>query len=202
MLKNISALFFGAGLFLAPSASVLYAQQNVAVDLANLRQELILAQQRLGELALRVESLERENERLREQTAGAAQSYATVSFVNESVSETNRLLRAAIAQSKSDTLQQVGVQMEKLATQTNTAMESLARSVNQRRAAAANPVSVPIFATDFPKEGSSYVVQKGDTLSSIAQKTGAKMQDITNANKISDPTKIQVGQTLFIPGGK
>ena len=36
----------------------------------------------------------------------------------------------------------------------------------------------------------------------IAQKTGAKLQDIVNANKIADPTKIRVGQTLFIPGGK
>jgi len=25
------------------------------------------------------------------------------------------------------------------------------------------------------------------------------MQDIVNANKIADPTKIQAGQTLFIP---
>jgi len=36
----------------------------------------------------------------------------------------------------------------------------------------------------------------------LARRTGARVQDIINANKITDPAKIQVGQTLFIPGGK
>jgi LysM repeat protein len=48
----------------------------------------------------------------------------------------------------------------------------------------------------------SYTVQKGDTIAEIAKKTGAKQQDIINANKISDPSRITVGQTLFIPGAK
>jgi LysM repeat protein len=45
-------------------------------------------------------------------------------------------------------------------------------------------------------------VQKGDSLASIAKKTGARQQDIINANKISDPSRITTGQTLFIPAGK
>ena len=40
------------------------------------------------------------------------------------------------------------------------------------------------------------------TLAVIAKTNNAKVQDIINANKISDPTKIRVGQTLFIPQGK
>ena len=58
------------------------------------------------------------------------------------------------------------------------------------------------FAEDYSKEGVSYTVQKGDTLALIAKKTGAKTQDIINANKLSDPSRINAGQTLFIPGGK
>jgi LysM repeat protein len=58
------------------------------------------------------------------------------------------------------------------------------------------------FSDDYSKEGVSYTVQKGDTLALIAKKTGAKQQDIINANKIADPARIAVGQTLFIPGGK
>ena len=58
------------------------------------------------------------------------------------------------------------------------------------------------FKDDFPKEGINYTVQAGDTLGEIARKNNAKLQDIVNANKIADPTKIQVGQTLFIPQGK
>jgi len=45
----------------------------------------------------------------------------------------------------------------------------------------------------------SYTVQKGDTLAVIAKKTGARQQDIINANKLADPSKINLGQTLFIP---
>ena len=58
------------------------------------------------------------------------------------------------------------------------------------------------FTDDFPKDGVSYTVQKGDTLATIARKTGARQQDIINANRLADPSRITVGQTLFIPGGK
>ena len=86
--------------------------------------------------------------------------------------------------------------MEKLGKQTNTAIDSLAKGMATR------PTVQTIFTEDFPKEGVSYTVQKGDSLALIAKKTGAKAQDIVNANKIADPSHIQVGQTLFIPGGK
>jgi LysM repeat protein len=45
-------------------------------------------------------------------------------------------------------------------------------------------------------------VQAGDTLAVIAKNNNAKLSDIINANKIADPTRIRVGQTLFIPQGK
>jgi LysM repeat protein len=64
---------------------------------------------------------------------------------------------------------------------------------------AARPAVATTFGDDYPKEGIRYTVQKGETLAQIAKKNGAKMQDIINANKIVDPTRIQAGQTLFIP---
>jgi LysM repeat protein len=36
----------------------------------------------------------------------------------------------------------------------------------------------------------------------IAKRTGARAADIINANKLTDPSLIFVGQVLFIPGGK
>ena len=86
--------------------------------------------------------------------------------------------------------------LEKLGKQTNAALDALAKSQAARPAVQTN------FAEDYSKEGISYTVQKGDSLASIAKKTGAKQQDIINANKLSDPSRIAVGQTLFIPGGK
>jgi LysM repeat protein len=105
----------------------------------------------------------------------------------------NRTMKAVSAANKSETLQQVAGQMERLAKQTNAAIDSLAKGMATR------PAVNNVFTEDYPKEGVSYTVQKGDTLSSIAAKNGARMQDIVNANKITDPTRIQVGQTLFIP---
>ena len=85
--------------------------QSIPIELANLREDVRLLAQRTGELALRVEQLERENAELRRQTSGDAQTYATVVQVNEAVAELNRAIRAASAGAKNETLQQVSVQM-------------------------------------------------------------------------------------------
>ena len=84
--------------------------------------------------------------------------------------------------------------MDRLAQQTDLALQTLAKNQNQRAST--------VFSDEFPREGVSYTVQKGETLATIAKKTGAKVQDIINANKLTDPSKIQVGQVLFVPGGK
>lgn len=49
--------------------------------------------------------------------------------------------------------------------------------------------------------GISYVVQPGDQLAAIAQRFGVSWPAVVQANNISDPNTIQVGQTLIIPSG-
>ncbi|MEG1552080.1 MAG: LysM peptidoglycan-binding domain-containing protein [Kiritimatiellia bacterium] len=49
------------------------------------------------------------------------------------------------------------------------------------------------------KSGYSHTVEAGQTLSAIAQHYKVTVKTIMRANKITDPTKVQVGQTLFIP---
>ena len=166
--------------------------QSLASDVANMREDLRILTQRVGELSLTIEQLQRENATLRSQTANSAQAYATVQQLNDVVSDLNRAIKAgdeAIAE-------RVAAQMKKLGEATNVALDSLAKGQTQRAAVQTT------FSDKFPSEGISYTVQKGDTLAVIARKTGGKTQDIINANKIADPSKIQVGQTLFIPGGK
>ncbi len=169
------------------------SQGRAQVELANLREDVRGLSQRVGELALKVEQLERENGELKSAQGAASKSYATVSDLNNAVADLNRVIRTAVASSKSETLAQVAAQMEKLGKQTNAALDSLAKSQATR------PAVTTSFAEDYPKEGVSYTVQKGDTLAVIAKKTGAKQQDIINANKLTDPSKINLGQTLFIP---
>jgi len=178
--------------------------QSFSTDLANLGEDVRGLKQRVNELQLRVEQLEKENGDLR---GKAANNFATVAQLNEAVADMNRSIKAAAANAKTETLQQVSVQMEKLAKQTNAAIESLANGINARSSTAASSSPTahavqPTFSDDYPKEGVNYTVLKGETIAVIARKTGAKSQDIINANKLSDPSKIQAGQSLFIPGGK
>lgn len=186
-----------SSLAFAVLAAVAAAQaQNPQFELANLREDVRGLTQRVGDLLLRVEQLERENRELRDRSGNAERSYATVAQLDAAVADLNRTIRTAAAGAEADALRQVSVQMEKLAKQTNAALESLAKGQATR------PAVQTAFGDDYPKEGMSYTVQKGDTLAVIARKTGARTQDIVNANKISDPSRIMVGQTLFIPGGK
>lgn len=169
---------------------------STQVELANLREDVRGLVQRVGELSLRIEQLERENQDLRGQAGAAEKSYVTLAQLNEAITALNQTIRSSAATAKADTLEQVSAQMEKLARQTNAAIDSLAKGMATR-----TPVQTT-FADDYAKEGISYTVQKGDTIAVIARKTGAKVQDIVNANRISDPSRINAGQTLFIPGGK
>ena len=166
------------------------------IELANMREDLRGLVQRVGALSLRVEQLERENATLRGQMGASEKSYVTLTQLNDAIASINQTIRSSSAATKSETLQQVGVQMERLAKQTNAAIDSLAKGMATR-----NPVQTT-FEEDYAKEGISYTIQKGDTIATIARKTGAKVRDIINANKISDPSRINAGETLFIPGGK
>ena len=163
-------------------------------ELASLREDVRVLSQRVNDLSLRVEQLERENGDLR---AKSGQTYVTLAQLNEAIADVQKTLQAALHEQKRETLQQVTAQLERLASETNAAINAVAKGAATRTA-----VSTPTFTDSYPKEGVSYTVQKGDTLSTIAHKTGGKMQDIINANKIADPTRLQVGQTLFIPQGK
>lgn len=182
------AALFGVLGVLAPGQA-----DNTRVELANLRQDVLLLTQRVGELTMTVEQLSRENSALQ---AKAGQSYATIEQLNRAVADLNRTIQGALTEQKREVLAQVAGQIERLGRQTNAALDALAK--NQ----ATRPAVQTTFGDDFPKEGINYTVQAGDTLGEIARKHGAKVQDIVNANKIADPTRIRVGQTLFIPQGK
>jgi LysM repeat protein len=52
-----------------------------------------------------------------------------------------------------------------------------------------------------PSSGGTHVVQPGENLYRIALRYGTTIMALANANGISEPTQIRVGQTLIIPGG-
>lgn len=61
-------------------------------------------------------------------------------------------------------------------------------------------ITIPDTAPAQPPGATRYVVQPGDTMYKIAQRFGVDLQDLIRANpQISDPSRIQVGQVIFIP---
>ncbi|HEY5079652.1 MAG TPA: LysM peptidoglycan-binding domain-containing protein [Opitutaceae bacterium] len=185
----------------ALAAGRLSAQNEVA----DLHEDVQGLTQRLGELTLRVEQLEQENAALRTKVAGidGARDLVTTAQLNGAVADLNASIKSAVGSSRTEILQQVATQMEKLAKQTNAALDSIAKPATPVQARPAQQGDAPkVSGESFSKEGVSYTVQKGDSVGLIAKKTGAKSQDIIDANKLSDPSRIQPGQVLFVPGGK
>jgi LysM repeat protein len=172
-------------------------------ELADLHEDVRGLTQRVGELSLRVEELEHENAQLRSKVAGldGGKDSVTTVQLNSAVAQLNASIKSAVESSRGEILKQVAAQMENLARQTNAALDSVAKGNSAPvRAAAPAAKAAPSEATS--REGVSYTVQKGDSLGIIAKKTGAKAQDIIDANKLADPSRIQVGQVLFVPGGR
>src|SRR5437870_4802081 len=73
-------------------------------------------------------------------------------------------------------------------------------------AVAQNTSATPVpaaTAASTPTSGDAtiHVVQRGENLFRIAIRYGTTVDAITSANGLGDPTQIQVGQRLLIPGG-
>jgi LysM repeat protein len=73
------------------------------------------------------------------------------------------------------------------------------------KAAAVTPTPPPTAGVENPSPAEpagtrSHVVAKGETLTQIAKQYGVTVEDIQQANKIQDAKKLQIGQTIKIPG--
>jgi LysM repeat protein len=188
---------FGFRLFarVLPLAAVLLAfagraaAQDVGAIVAGLREDIRILDERTRALTMEIEQLKRENRALREQ-AGAGQ-YVTLAQFNTALADLEKALRAG----DKEVAVQMTQQLERLAKQTQAAIDTVAKSAGARTGGSPSIQ----FTEDYPKQGTTYTVQPGDTLDSIARRFNSSIRDIQNANKITDPRSLQAGQTLFIP---
>jgi LysM repeat protein len=68
------------------------------------------------------------------------------------------------------------------------------------KAAATKPVVATTKAEPVVASSATYKVAKGDNPYKIAKKLGLTSQELLKANNIDDPTKLQIGQVLKVPG--
>jgi len=174
------------------------------VRLANLTQDLELISRQVANLRSEVEILRRENAQLRlfAEKAGKAQGVSSSSLQEFARQMDGRLesLRVDIAQNKTGA--------EALRRDVNIRIQNLIKKMNAGFASygGSSPSVAPPppvkFTDDYPEKGFVHDVEKGETVSSIAQKYKSKTQWILSANRISDPTKVHVGKSLFVPQSK
>ncbi len=179
-------------------------------DIANLMQDVELLKQQVSKLSYELQSVQQENrqllakvkesENLRENVA------IQIASLNASVDTKVNALREQVTKAsekqKEQIIANVTEQIKQFAGDTEKAFEQMKKNAPVEKPSEKNGASGVVktdFPTDFPKTGVEYTVKKGDTLSKISQDHHSKMSWIQNANKISVPTQIKVGQVLFIP---
>ncbi len=97
---------------------------------------------------------------------------------------------------------QPGDTLYAIARKYNTTVEAICRAngiVNPWYISVGQKLVIPQASTSPSPGGSTYVVQPGDTLYSIAARFGKNVWDIVVANNLSNPNLISVGQVLIIP---
>ena len=198
-MKTLYAFIFAA-LTLVVTASNLPAQERTELQrISDLEQDVQGLNEKIGHLNIQLEELKRENDTLRAQLAAAASTdgksasltsvgYVTTAQLDAQLANLRaEMMRAQTAQ-KDEIVDEVGRQMERLAQQTQQAIQAQA---------AATPAESTPKATDN-RMGFAYVVEKGDTLSHIATRFGVSVTTIKDANSLTSDN-IKIGQKLFIP---
>jgi nucleoid-associated protein YgaU len=176
------------GLWLAGGCAAFWEDPSRAAQRE--REDALVAEERLRQLAGRIESLEMESvavrkelERVRQQaeTAGASRLRA----LEEQGAALDRRLRESEAAREKDRREIV-----------DTLSQRMAELLQASASAAGRQTSA---ARRGNRSGWEHEVKSGESLSAIAAAYGVRVADIVQANQLRDEHRIRVGQKLFIP---
>lgn len=78
-------------------------------------------------------------------------------------------------------------------------VSTLAPSATPRATNTTAPTSIPAPSCTVRTDWPTVTVQSGETLSAIARRTGASVNDLVNANCLASADSLQAGQTLRVP---
>lgn len=173
---------------------------NLQYQVANMVEDQRLMMEQMRGLLSEMDEMRRENARLKalveEFEAKAIRqsgNYATVVQVNELVRKTAADLSARDEAVQRDLTALVNRELAAFAKKVNDAMAVVPVVAKQ------DPNVRTDFPQNFPTAGVPYNVAPGDSLAGIAKKLNSRVDWIQNANKISDPRLLQVGQRIFVP---
>ena len=169
--------------------------------MANLKQDLELVTREVNSLRSEVEMLRRENAQLRvvvdqaNRSRNQADGQGNIHYLD--LQNKIQALEISYRQSERDR----STKQEELNKKFQQIIEQMNRGFEQVTSTNLSSPSAkePAFSNDYPRNGFVHKVEKGETVSSIAQKYKSKVSWIINANQIADPTKVFVGRELFVP---
>ncbi len=174
-----------------------FSQVDNKILLANLKQDIELVNREVTGLRSEVEMLRRENAQLRISVEQASREKNNEREDRIVLELQNRLQALELAFNQSErargsTQEELNQKFQQIIEQMNRGFDQVSKSTNPTP-------QTQTFSNDYPKNGFVHVVEKGETVSSIAQKYKSKVSWIIDANQISDPTKVFVGRELFVP---
>lgn len=192
-------------LLLALTAVPVSAQSSssdLRKQVANLTQDVNALRGLVGSLRIEVETLQRENAKLRAsvQQATAANTAGTgiLRQVDARIAAVKAELLREDAETRKDVIASVKKQIDSLAAQVQESLRKIAGATSGGGSAPAGPP--PSFSEDYPKDGVMYLVEPGDTLSEIASKLSSRVSWIRDANKIVNASRdLRAGETIFVP---
>ena len=169
-------------------------------QMANLFADMELVKQESGQTRLEMQRLIKENENLRAAIARLVENQEIIrgEYLDLITKTEARIdsLKLEIAKGDEQILNKVSDALDEFSNEITKSYDAIAQ------ASAPAPVEATVtnnFSADFPKAGLEYTIAKGDNLWTIAQKHQSKVKWIQDANRITDPSKLGVGDVLFIP---
>ena len=186
-----------AGSLLAGGGCITYYDERNAQAMEEAENQRVL-NERLKRIEGQIEGLQMENQRLGTEIETVRRQMDTVGQ-NQS-----RLMQGQLE----ELAKRIRALDEARATDRQAMLDDISRKVADlinRRAPSPGSTSTGGRATPTRRPatgnevGYEHVVAENETLSAIAQAYGVKTTAIIEANNITDPTKVRVGQKLFIP---
>lgn len=174
---------------------------NLQYQVANMVEDQRLMMEKMRGLLAEMDEMRRENARLRDrvrelesQVERQLGGYATVSQVNELVRKTVAALEARDTVLQQEMSAMVGAKLEAFGQTVNKAINSVPAIEAPREGVITN-----FDTTGIPSSGIPHRVEPGESIASIAKKYDSRIDWIQHRNKISDPRRLQVGVTIFVP---
>lgn len=187
-----------AGSLLAGGGCITYYDERNAQAMEEAENQRVL-NERLKRIEGQIEGLQMENQRLGTEIENVRRQMDSVGQ-NQS-----RLMQGQLE----ELAKRIRALDEARATDRQAMLDDISRKVAElinRRSSSTGPAPAGggrVTPTRKPAAGNDvgyeHVVAENETLSAIAQAYGVKTTAIIEANNITDPTKVRVGQKLFIP---